>query len=313
MSSILAGATVAVLGGDDRELILIPEMLHMGASVRVAGISKLTGQSGIQCFETVEEAVRNAGFVVLPMPGIDETGQIRAKYAEKPLYLNREVISSFDNGCVLIAGFARPLLKELAAGRGLKLVEIAEMDEVAILNSVPSAEGAIQMAMEGTEITIHGSRSIVLGFGRCGMTLARKLAAMGAITSVAARKGSDLARIREMGMEPLTYGQLEEKLGEADIIFNTVPFPVLDRSRLEKTSPTVYICDIASPPGGVDFKAAEELGRKAELAPGLPGKTAPRTAGLILAKVIPEIISCELASSSSPPFEWDRRQSGVLE
>lgn len=307
MSSRLAGVTIAVLGGDDRELFLIPRLVQMGANVKVAGISKMSGMENVQCCLRVQEAVRDAKFVILPMPGIDEQGKIRAKYGVEPLALNEEVLRSFRDDAMVIAGFARPLLKTLTSARGLKLLEIAELDEVAILNSVPSSEGAVQMAMEATDITIHGSKVFVLGFGRCGTTLARMVKALGADTTVVVRKPADLARIQEMGLQPLTFRQLQENIGAADIVFNTVPFQVLDRTVLAKANPAVYICDIASAPGGVDFNAARELGIKAELAPGLPGKVAPRTAGLILAKVIPDIILNELAQISPATSELDLR------
>lgn len=299
MSSLLAGVTIAVLGGDDREVVLIPELLRLGARVTVAGNTKMAGCSNVLSLDTVEDAVRDAAFVILPIPGIDENGCIRAKYAKRPLQLNSDTMRAFRDDCVVIVGVSRKLLQELVGLRRLKLIEILEMDEVAVLNSVPSAEGAIQMAMEATDITIHGSNTIVFGFGRCGSTLARMVAGIGAKTSVAARKSVDLARISLMGLIPVTYKQLPELIGEADFIFNTVPSLVLDRKLLTKVKPSAYICDIASAPGGVDFAAAKEIGIRAELAPGLPGKVAPRTAGLILAKVIPDIIANELTGSSS--------------
>ncbi|MDT3698905.1 MAG: dipicolinate synthase subunit DpsA [Thermincola sp.] len=307
MSSKLAGVTVAVLGGDDRELILVSELLKMGANVKVAGISRLNNNQNVQCFHQIVKAVQDAAFVVLPMPGIDQKGIIRAKYSEIPLVLDQDTIQSFPPDCMVIVGYARPLLKELVSSRNLKLTEIAEMDEVAIPNSIPSAEGALQMAMEATDITIHGSKCLVLGFGRCGCTLARMAAALGAKTIVAARRPRDLARISEMGFEPITYQDLAKHIGEADIIFNTVPSLILDRELLELTDPAVYICDIASAPGGVDFTAAGELKRRAELAPGLPGKVAPRTAGRILARVIPEIMLRELTHTSFSNFNRNLR------
>ncbi|PKM41738.1 MAG: dipicolinic acid synthetase subunit A [Firmicutes bacterium HGW-Firmicutes-8] len=307
MSSVLTGVIIAVLGGDDRQLVLIPELVRLGADIKVAGISKLAGDKDVQCFYQVEEAVRDARFVILPMAGIDEKGFIGCVYGVQPLLLDNEKMLSLRDDCVIITGVARPLLKELVAQRRLKLVELNKIDELAVLNSIPSAEGAIQMAMEATDCTIHGSNSIVLGLGRCGLTLARMLAGMGAKVSVAARKPKDLARIREMGMEPLTFEQLPGYVGKADIVFNTVPQLVLGRKLLEQANPGVYICDIASAPGGVDFEAAGELGIKADLAPSLPGRVAPRTAGLILAKVIPDIITGELAAASSLSLVWDSR------
>ena len=58
------------------------------------------------------------------------------------------------------------------------------VDEIAIANSIPTAEGAVQLAMERLPITIHGANALVLGFGRCGVTLARLLKAMGATSAL---------------------------------------------------------------------------------------------------------------------------------
>ena len=54
------------------------------------------------------------------------------------------------------------------------------------------------------------------------------------------------------------------------------------------------VIDIAQAPGGTDFAAADELGIKAFLDLGLPGKVAPETAGEILARVIPGLILDDL-------------------
>ena len=44
------------------------------------------------------------------------------------------------------------------------------------------------------QITIHNSKALVLGLGRCGATLAGLLNALGAHVYVAVRKEADLAR-----------------------------------------------------------------------------------------------------------------------
>ncbi|MDP3488229.1 MAG: dipicolinic acid synthetase subunit A, partial [Bacillota bacterium] len=56
------------------------------------------------------------------------------------------------------------------------------------------------------------------------------------------------------------------------------------------TASRVVIIDIASSPGGVDFSAAQELNRVAVLAPGIPGKFTPQSAGRILGRVLPRLI-----------------------
>ena len=60
---------------------------------------------------------------------------------------------------------SQTVLKNCARKRIRKLVELFERDDVAIYNSIPTAEGAMMMAIENTDITIHSSRAIVLGLG----------------------------------------------------------------------------------------------------------------------------------------------------
>jgi dipicolinate synthase subunit A len=148
--------------------------------------------------------------------------------------------------------------------------------------------------MEQLPITIHGSQSFVLGFGRLGMTLARMLAAIGATTTVVARKSADLARIYELGYRPVKFDELQDYLQEAEIIFNTVPQLVLDEKMLPLIRKDALIVDLGAYPGGTDFKTAQELGIAALTAPGLPGKVAPTTGGRILARIIPPLILREL-------------------
>jgi dipicolinate synthase subunit A len=111
---------------------------------------------------------------------------------------------------------------------------------------------------------------------------------------VAARRPEYLARITEMNLIPIPFHELDEALDDADLIFNTVPVQVLSEKMLRKVAPETVIIDLASAPGGTDFRAAKVLGINAVLAPGLPGKVAPKTAGLILARVITRLLLEEM-------------------
>ncbi len=294
MSSALSGIKIAVLGGDDRELILTNELVKMGATVVVAGFPKDKVGPGAFVVYTVEEACKDAEVVILPLPGTSTEGVIRAVYAEESFKLTEKAISSLAANALVLIGSARPFLKEWAHTYRFNLIEIIDMDEIAVLNSIPTAEGAIQIAMEETRITIHGSRSCVIGFGRVAVTLVRILKAMGSDVTVVARNQGQLARAYEMGCKKADFPDLREIMNDADIVFNTVPAMVIDRETLKYANSNVLIIDLASQPGGTDFEAANEYGLKAILAPGLPGKVAPVYAGKILADVIPRLIISEL-------------------
>lgn len=295
MSSVLSGIKIAVIGGDDRDLILVGELVKMGATVVTAGFPRERVCHGAFVVHNVEDACRGAEVLILPLPGTNEEGVIRAVYSDQELRLTEAVLGSVAPGALIVIGFARPFLKEWVKRLHLNLAEIIEMDEIAILNSIPTAEGAIQIAMEETPITIHGSQTCIIGFGRVGITLARILKALGSNVTVIARNEGQLARAQEMGCRKARFDDLHEIVNQIDIIFNTVPAMILDRDILKYANPSIVIIDLATQPGGTDFEAANAFGLKAILAPGLPGKVAPVTAGNILADVVPRLIIKEIS------------------
>lgn len=290
MGGMLAGTTVAMLGGDAREVILLEELLRQGARVKVAGLGELAPLEGCSDHDDPREAVQGAGVIIFPVPGVNAEGRIYAPLTRQPLYLGQELAGRIPAGTPVLVGVARDFLKDMAAEHSWHLVETAEMDEMAILNSIPTAEGALLLAMQELPVTLHGSEAFVLGLGRTGFTLARMLAGVGARVTVIDRGAADRARAWAEGWRAFPFTELPAVIRQADVIFNTVPAPVLTETVLPHTKESVLIIDLASAPGGTDFAAATVLRRRATLAPGLPGKVAPRTAGLILARIYPPLI-----------------------
>ncbi|HUW64450.1 MAG TPA: dipicolinate synthase subunit DpsA [Spirochaetia bacterium] len=294
MSPDLRAVELAILGGDARELVLLDSLWACGAVTKVFGLPVSQGR-GIAC-PSAEAAVTGVRAVILPVPGvIDEEGRLHGSFLAGSLFLDDDLVAKFPPDALVLAGKARPYLRELLGRHGLRLVELLELPEMAILNSIPSAEGAIQMAMERLPVTIHGSRALVLGYGRTGTTLARMLLGIGAKTMVAARSPGQLARACEAGHEAIPLTGLGQKIGAADVVFNTVPAMILSGDLLSRLKTRTVIIDLASAPGGTDFTCAEALGLTAVLAPALPGRVAPQTAGEILAKVVLETLVRELA------------------
>lgn len=299
MSSALSGIKIAVLGGDDRELILVSELVSLGATVTAAGFPREKVKHGAFIGRTVEEALRGSEVAILPMPGTDDSGYIRAVYTEERLQLSEKSLRLMAENALMIIGTAKPSVRSWAEKCGITLLEIGEMDEVAIMNSIPTAEGAIQIAMEEMDTTIHGCRAVILGMGRIGTTLARDLHALGAQVGVVSREPGELARAYEMGCHRMEMKNLSLALREADVVFNTIPAPVLGAEILRLMNSDTIVIDLATQPGGTDFEAANRYGVKAILAPGLPGKVAPRMAGRVLAELIPGMIVEQLARAGN--------------
>ena len=287
MRVVLSGLRVGVVGGDRRVEFYLPSLLAAGSRVYGVGLDSLAEFPEVMRCE-LERAVEDCHVLILPMQGSDQQGLVHSTYSKKPIDLTQ--VKGVNNKLLVLSGVTPSRLQEIAALCGWKLVGIADDNELAILNSVPTAEGAVRLAQERSQVTIHGSRALVIGLGRCGASLANLLKGMGAVVAVAARRRSDLARVVALGMTPVCSRDMKAQLQGMDFIFNTVPETVLGREELASTASRVVIIDIASSPGGVDFSAAQELNRVAVLAPGIPGKFTPQTAGRILGSVLPRLI-----------------------
>ncbi|ASS75590.1 dipicolinic acid synthetase subunit A [Tumebacillus algifaecis] len=288
---MLTGIKMAFVGGDARMIEVIKYAIELDASIVLIGFDQLeTPLADTVKAELAPDVFSDVDAIVLPVTGMDDTGKVESRFSSQELMLAEEHFAALQKHVLIFTGIARKRLTEVCQKKGLRLIQLMELDEIAIRNSVPSAEGAIQMAMENTDITIHGSRSVVLGYGRCGITLARMLEGIGANVSVCARKEADLARIQEMGLKAFPLHEMVKAVKDAELIFNTIPHQVLTAEVLTRVPKTCVIIDIASKPGGTDFRYAEKRGIKAILAPGLPGIVAPKTAGQILARTLCRIL-----------------------
>lgn len=282
---------VTVIGGDERELILVQALQQHGFDVVVVGYPPLEELTGVTYASEISEAVQGTVAVIAPMSNTDEEGVIHAHLDPKArLVLDEQAFQSMEKGTTLFIGVAKPIIERLAARYRVKVVQLAELDEIAILNSIPTAEGAIARAMSVLPVTLHGTSTLVIGYGRCGITLARMLAGIGSSVRVIARSKAQLARAFEAGLAVGELADLKTYLAEARVVFNTVPARVLDRDSLLAMQRDAFVIDIASAPGGTDFDAAKELGIKAFLDLGIPGKVAPHSAGQILAQTMPDLI-----------------------
>ena len=190
----------------------------------------------------------------------------------------------------LFSGAINEKIKSIAKKNNVEIIDLLQNEELSILNAIPTAEGAIQIAMEKSNITLHGSNVLVMGFGRIGKILCKMLNALGVNIYCEARKSYDLAMINSYGYSSINLNELDKELGKFDFIFNTIPYLILDKQKLKKVKKECLIIDLASSPGGVDFEYAKEIGINAFLELALPGRVAPKTA----AKYIKDVIRKEV-------------------
>lgn len=268
--------SIAVVGGDLRVIKLIEMLVKDGYKVYTYALEnseELLSMDTVEMCPTLEETVKECKVVVGPLPLSSDRKRISAPFGRNDVTLE-EFIECLD-GKKLIAG--NIIIKDELEEKGIESIDLFRREEFTVLNTIATAEGTIQLAMEETSRTVHGSNVLVMGFGRIGKVLANMLDGIGAKVYCEARKDEDIAWIKAYGYEPIHLNNLDNELGKFDIIVNTIPFQILDANRVKLLKKDVVVVDLASNPGGIDRNAAKENNVKVVWALSLPVKVAPLT------------------------------------
>lgn len=281
----------AIIGGDLR-IIKLAEMLSKEKNeIYVYGLEKaeeLKNNPNIKLCDTIKKAIQDVEIVIGPIPFSSNGKTINMPFSEKELTI-RETMHAI-NAKVLIAGGITPEVYEMANDEYIEIIDIMKREELAVLNTIATAEGTIQIAIENTNKILHGSEVLILGFGRIGKVLARKMAGLSAKVTCAARKDEDFAWIQAYGHKAININNIGENLNQFDIIINTIPHMVLNGNRLKYVKKECLLIDLASNPGGIDKKAIKDNQLKFVWALSLPGKVAPTTSAEFIKSTIYNII-----------------------
>ena len=277
----------SIIGGDMRNVKLSELLSEDGHEVHTFALDN-TGKISQRCSD-LREAFALSDIAVGPMPFTSGDGTyLNAPFHPEKIEIAKiaDVIRESGFGGLLIGGRVPLAL----SGVGAVSADLLQRDDLAVLNSVPTAEGALQIAMEELPYTIRGLRTVVCGMGRVGSTLARLMQRVGADITVAARSSREFAICEAEGLQSCTYSHLRRILPEALLVYNTVPALIFGRELLDCMTREALLIYLASMPGGTDFEYAAKRRIRTIHALSLPGKVAPAGAAQIIQKVIYNIL-----------------------
>lgn len=283
---------IAIIGGDLRIVTLAKLFAKDGYEVYSYGLEsseEIKDYGGIYHCTSLNEACKNSQVIISSVPFSSNGKDVNAPFSENKI----SIIELLDNlkGKTLIAGGIKHDVYEMVDSENTQIIDIMKREELAVLNTIATAEGAIQIAIENTNKILHGSKVLILGFGRVGKVLAHKLRGLSADVTCSARKNEDFAWIRTYGYTAVNSNELENNLGNYDIIINTIPTIILDEQNLKFVNKETLLIDLASNPGGIDQNCAKKLGLKFIWALSLPGKIAPVTSAEFIKNTVYNILN----------------------
>ena len=278
----------AFVGGDERSLHLI-NMYAKNNTVYLFGFENSKGIDNVKniifCDE-INQAIKNADYIISGIPFSKDGKIVHMKFSNKELKIF-DFINNISNK-TLIAGAIKDDVYKIS--NKVKIIDIMKREDLTILNTIATAEGTITLMISNTIKILHGSKALILGFGRVAKILANKLKALDVNVTCAARKKADFAWIRSYGYDVKNINQLDEDLRKYDFIINTVPEMILNKKDLLFVNKNCYLIDLASYPGGIDREGIKELNLKFDWALALPGKFAPYTSAQFIKEAIKDVL-----------------------
>ena len=278
----------SIIGGDIRQIYAAKELEKRGHDVYVCGFKDLDNKK----YKSLDiiEAIDKSDYIILPLPITRDEIHLNAPFSSHVIEINDDLISKCKNK-VIFGGIVTSL-SERVKNSTIKLKDYYDREDFMILNAIPTAEGAIRVALEEYKNTLWNSKVLVVGYGRIGKVLADRLKGIGANVTVSARNPRDIAWAYSNNFETINISEIDSEL-DFDIIFNTVPKKILVYENMKLIKNCKLIIDLASLPGGVDKDSAKKLGIEVINALGLPGKFFPECAGRIIVDTIFKIIQEE--------------------
>ncbi len=282
----------SVIGGDLR-LCSLAEMLAKDKNTvsvfAMENSKEIIENKQINKCESIEEALDKSKIIIASIPFLNSNGEMYTSFSNVKIQLE-DFTRKKHKEKIFIAGNISNLAKEKLERSYERVIDVMKQEELAILNTIATAEGAINVAIQNTDVIIHGSSVLILGFGRVAKEVATKFHGLSAKVTCAARKLTDLAWIETLGYEAVNINELGEDLKKYDIIINTVPKMIIDKEEMQFMRQNVLLIDLASSPGGINIEDARKMSLKFVWALALPGKIAPVTSAKFIKDTIYNLI-----------------------
>jgi dipicolinate synthase subunit A len=275
--------TFLILGGDERSLYL-GEYLEKKKFVVC-----YYAFSDTNCFASLSEAINEAKFIILPLPFTKDRLTLNAPLFEEKVEI-KDILTLITSKHTVFGGQLPESFKESLREKDVIYHDYFLLQELAIYNAIPTAEGVVEILIKNLPITVHSMKCAVLGYGKVGKVLADTLKNLGADVTIFARKEKDFADAFTKLYKTATFNDLKEKEFKFDALINTVPEKVLSHEEMKNLNQECLFIEIASSPFGIDFQAAKEYAFDVIKANSLPGKVAPKTAGEIIGRSILPIL-----------------------
>ena len=276
-----------VVGGDLRNVELVKLLKEDGKTVYTYGMN-------INSSEPLEKTVEDVEVVIGPIPFSRDGLTVNSTFAESQILII-DLLEKIKEKTLIAGNISEDIIK-MTQKYNIKVIDVMKNEKLAILNTIATAEGTIELMIANTNTIIFDSNVLILGFGRVAKTLANRVKGLVKSITCASREDDELAWIEVYGYKIIDLNTLNQSqnilksLSNYNVIINTIPSMILDVDKLQYVKKDALLIDLASNLGGIDKEDTKKQGLKLIHALGLPGKVAPVSSAKFIKMIIYENI-----------------------
>lgn len=267
---------IALIGGDCRQI-------HAAVTLKQAGFCPFfygndrAANHGFTAPYTIQETLAGAEVLLLPVPTTKKEGCLHAPLFEKSIPLSL-LADGVPRDCTVF------LWGQEKSGMFAKhrIVDLSKDPICVGQNARATAEAALTVAMTHSQKAFFTAKCAVVGYGRIAGHLCANLLALGAEVRVGARREESRKSAQALGCAVFSPDDPRLFSG-VDLVFNTVPEPILSQKQWKELSKEAVFVELASEPGGL---AGQSHPFSVVKAPSLPGRCCPKSAGQFLGQAV---------------------------
>ena len=270
-----------ILGGDFRNVELVKLLAKEKNIVYTYGlekeIQKLESDNIIICDDIKE--LQDTDIVITSIPLSKDNININMPlniYGKESKI--DEALKVMNNKLIFTGSVSSEILRKFKL-YNIEILDIMKNEEFAVLNAIPTAEETIRIIIDNTKKVLHNANCLIMGYGRIGKVLAKKLNALSVKVECLVSDNIEKIWCRVEGYNYIEFENIKNKsdlLKKYDIIINTIPKIILT-DELKEIRKDTLIIDLASKPYGIDRSIVKQENLNFIEALGLPGKSAPIT------------------------------------
>lgn len=284
--------SISMIGGDSRQIYAAQKFASLGYKTKIFAceLENITDKK-LHC-KNIEEALQN-NVLILPLPLTKNSKTLNTPLSDENIEI-KSLINYINERHVVFLGMGSASHIRQLQSKTQRVYDYYSDESFILKNALLTAEGLISILTEKLPVTIHGLKVGITGYGRIASFTSAILKKLNADVSVFARNKNQLTKACLDGIKAYNLADIKKHISTLDCLINTIPHQIIDENIIKKSDDNCVFVETASLPYGINAADCLKHNRTLIKAFSLPGRNSPKTAGIIIAETVEEIIKEEL-------------------